>query len=437
MTVSPFDSALYGLHFGDAELGRLFSDAEDVRRMVLFERVLARVEGRLGVIPTDAGIAIDRDLDGVVPDMGRLAQGVTSAGVPVPALVAALRQGLHKDHGQWVHWGATSQDVIDTAHTIGLAEAIPVLEARLGALIDALSHKSQGYADTVMAGRTRGQVATPITFGLRIAQWAQPLIAFEAELATVSASVLKVQFGGASGANTAIAPHGHAVAKAMADELGLRYAPPWHTDRSGVLSLAGWLLRLAVALSKMAGDLILMQRSEIAEARAGTGGGSSTMPQKSNPVGAETIRVLATMAQAYHAGLVQAAPQAEERDGTGWPVEWVFLPQLVVAVGAALRYGHELATTLEALPDGMAKTLDRSTGVMAEQASFILAKHMPRADAQALVKEAAASGRPLAEALAELSDIDVDWSLRLQPSSAIQSSKAIAQAIFIARGDRD
>ncbi|MEO0992073.1 MAG: 3-carboxy-cis,cis-muconate cycloisomerase, partial [Pseudomonadota bacterium] len=96
-----------------------------------------------------------------------------------------------------------------------------------------------------------------------------------------------------------------------------------------------------------------------------------------------------------------------------------------------------LATTLEALPDGMAKTLDRSTGVMAEQASFILASHMPRADAQALVKEAAGSGRPLAEALAELSDIDVDWSLRLQPSSAIQSSKAIAQAIFIARGDRD
>ena len=154
-----------------------------------------------------------------------------------------------------------------------------------------------------MAARTRAQMATPITFGLRLAQWAQPLIELESEIEYLRANVLRVQFGGASGANTAVGPHGPGIAEALARELGLTPAAPWHTNRRGIALLAAWLGQLSSALAKIAGDLVLLSRSEVAEVALSSGGGSSTMPQKSNPVGPETILALCDVARAAANGL--------------------------------------------------------------------------------------------------------------------------------------
>ncbi|MGR3812694.1 MAG: lyase family protein [Cognatishimia activa] len=433
MAVSLFQSAIYEAQFGDAELSEIFSDRAEAARMVRFERALAQVEGELGVIPQASGQAIFDGLTDASMDLAALSNGVMSSGVAVPALVSELRGQLDPEHGQYLHWGATSQDVVDTAMTLAVAEALDVVEDRLRQLIDALAAKAETYENLVVAGRTRGQIATPITLGLRIAKWAQPLIALEKSLADIRRRILLVQFGGASGGNTATAPYGPQIGEGLAKALGLSAAAPWHVDRTGPLNLASWLLQISVALSKFAGDLILHMRSEIREVTAGAGGGSSTMPQKSNPVGPETIRTLASLAKAAHAGLAGAADPAEDRDGGQWPIEWALLPQIFIAVGASLAHAQVLAETLTANEDQISAILAANDGVMAEQISFMLAEHMPRPEAQALVKAASKTGKPLREALPELCGRDLDWDDLFDPQKSVAPCREIAQSIFAAR----
>lgn len=426
MAASPFDSALLGPLLGDAEAAAAFSDATEIAAMVRVERALARAEAACGVIPAEAGAAIDAGLRDVAPDAAALGPGTAAAGVPVPALVAALRKALPPEAGQWLHWGATSQDIVDTGLALRLGPVLDLLAARTTALSDTLAEAARLWAELPMAGRTRSQVAAPITFGLRVAHWRQPLPALGADLDRLRPRLLRVQLGGAVGSNSAIAPQGPAVIAALAAELGLAAAPAWHTDRSGLGALAGWCAGLTGALGKMAGDLILLGRSESGEARAGAGGGSSTMPQKSNPVGAEVIGALARLVAALTAPMHLAALHAEERDGTAWTLEWLVLPQILVASAAALRHAQELAETLAPDPGRMRAMLDLDGGAaLAEAASFQLAAHMPRAEAQALVKRAVAErapGETLAAALTRLGPVP----LTLDPSEALGG---VAEAI--------
>lgn len=426
MAASPFDSALLGPLLGDAEAAAAFSDAAEIAAMVRVERALALAEAACGVIPAEAGAAIDAGLAEVAPDPAALAVGTASAGVPVPALVAALRKALPPEAGQWLHWGATSQDIVDTGLALRLAPLLDLLAARVAALSDTLGEAARLWAELPLAGRTRSQVAAPITFGLRVARWRQPLPGLGADLDRLRPRLLRVQLGGAVGSNSAIAPHGPAVIAALAAELGLAAAPAWHADRSGLGALAGWCAGLTGALGKMAGDLILMGRSESGEARAGAGGGSSTMPQKSNPVGAEAIGALARLVAALTAPMHLAALHAEERDGTAWTLEWLVLPQILVATAAALRHAQGLAETLAPDPGRMRAVLDLDGGAaLAEAASFQLAAHMPRAEAQALVKRAVAErapGETLAAALTRLGPVP----LTLDPSEALGG---VAEAI--------
>lgn len=424
MAVSLFGSPLYGALFGDPLSERVFSEPQEIARMIAVERALARVEGVAGVIPKEAAEAIDAALDGYVVAPEDLASGTASAGVSVPALVSVLRAAVPAEHGTWLHWGATSQDIVDTAQMLALQEAGGLISTRLGLLIDTLEAKAEAYAATPMAGRTRGQIATPISFGLRVANWAAPLIE------TAAPPLARIQFGGASGANTAIAPHGSVVARALAAELGLEAGPPWHSNRRPIAVQADWYAAVAAGLAKMAEDMIVMMRSEIAEIRAGTGGGSSTMPQKSNPVEAEAIATLAHLVQTARAGL--GVPHREERDGAAWAVEWALLPQIVIATGAALRHAQVLAETLNADANRMRATLDATPGVMAEAASFALARQIPRAEATALVKAALSDDLPLAEALAARAP-GMDWEEILSPDEAVAPCRDLIAEIFAQR----
>lgn len=433
MEVSAQTGAVFGPLLGDAEIADVLSSEAFARTMVAVEIALAEAEAEVGVIPADAGARMVGALEGFAPDLAELGDGVRANGIPVPALLAQMRDALPDNLAHVLHWGATTQDILDTAAMVQAGACIDVLSPRLSALVDRLVDLADAHRETVMAGRTWGQVAAPITLGLRIAQWAQPLISAERELPALRARALRVQFGGAVGTQAVVAPHGPAIARGMAERLGLVDAPPWHTDRSGILALAGWLTSVTAALSKMAGDLVVLARSEVGEARAGASGGSSTMPQKANPVGASAIVALGSVAQASHAGLLSAAAPAEERDGSKWAVEWVLLPQLFMATGAVLRHSLELAETLEADTDAMRATLAAHPGAFAEAASFALAKHMPRAEAQALVKRAAASGEPLRAALETATDAPVDWDAVFDPGSVVEPSGQIIDAIFAAR----
>jgi 3-carboxy-cis,cis-muconate cycloisomerase len=399
----------------DGTVGDLLGDAAMARAMVTVERALARVEGRLGVIEPEAAAAIEAALGGHQPELAELTRGTAEAGVPVPALVAQLRRAVGGEAQHFVHWGATSQDIVDTALVLCLREAVALIEGRLAALVRALAGLADAHRATPMVARTRFQQAVPTTFGLKAAGWLAPLARHRQRLRELAPRLLVVQLGGAAGNLAALGDRGVAVMEALAAELGLGCPPmPWHNQRDGLVELASWLALLTGSLGKMGQDVLLLAQSEVGEVREAEGGGSSTMPQKSNPIRAEALVTLARRNAAAAAGMHEAALHAHERDGAAWQLEWTVLPGMVSAAAAALGHGEALARTAVVDPGRMRATLEASRGLpLAEPVSFALARHVPRAEAQALVKaacrEAVASGRDLLEVVAERTTAPVDW----------------------------
>ncbi len=439
MTPSPFTSALTAPLFGDARAAEILSDQAFVAHLVAVEAALARACASVGLIGADAAQRISDTLAQAQISAESLGAGMAGSGVPVPALVAELQQACGAD-GAAVHWGATSQDIVDCAHVQQWRALLALLRTRLGAVLDGLCAASDAHADTLMAGRTRSQIATPITLGLRIATWAQPLIALEAELHGLQAQLLRVQFGGAAGAGSAVGDKAEALTDALARELGLSPGPCWHLDRSGPQMLGAWLVRLSAALAKLARDLIISGRSEIAELRAGAGGGSSTMPQKSNPVAAEALVTLAHYAASLQPLLAQAAMPLEERDGAAWALEWLALPQLGVCGAASLRHATALIADLQPDAARMEAQLNSGHGaIMAEAAGLALARHLPRSAAAAKVREALelarATDRTLAQVLAD--DIATgaleNWGEYLAPQSARAAADGMRRRILATR----
>ncbi|MFT6773229.1 MAG: 3-carboxy-cis,cis-muconate cycloisomerase [Paracoccaceae bacterium] len=417
MAVTPFDSPMMRDLLSDREVGALFSDAAEIRAMLLFEGALAKAQGALGMIPETAAAAIYRMSRDVAVDPAALAPAVAAAGVVVPALIPAFRKAMNApEHAAWVHWGATSQDAADTGLALRLKRTAAVLDARLGDILASLGGAAELHADLPMAARTRAQIATPTTFGARIAGWGAPLIRARARLARAADGVALISLAGASGTLAAMGENGERVAALMAEELGLT-APdlPWHSGRDGLAEFASALAILCGSLGKFGQDLILLGQSEVGEVRAGEGGGSSTMPHKSNPVGPETLLALARHASGLSGAMTEALIHSHERDGAAWSLEWMNLPQLCVTAAAATRHAGVLAGSLR--PDGarMKANMDATGGLMmAEAAMFALAATMPRPDAQAAVKdacrEASATGKPLREVLeSRLGEGAADW----------------------------
>lgn len=417
--------------FGHAGLKTRFDDDALVAALVRVEVALAEVQAELGLIPSPAALAIAALPRTHNVSASTLAEGVSQAGVPVPALVASLRQSLPEEAAEWLHFGATSQDVVDSALCLCYQAALEDIEKGLTALIDRLEELSLRHALTVMLGRTRGQLATPITFGLRVAQWAQPLIAMEAELPMLRRTALRVQLGGAAGSRMVMGDAGPEVARRLAVRLGLAKSAPWHTDRSGIRKIAWWLSELITATAKIGADVALLARGEIAEVSLAQGGRSSTMPHKSNPVIAEALQSLGAVAAATNAGLAASAVHSEERDGVNWPAEWALMPPLFEAVGAALSHTEKLLNSLDINKEAMAARIAETPEVKSEAAVFALAPLFGRSKASRLVAEALASDRPLLEALPNVPELD--WAAALSEEAFTIPAAAVAEEIFAAR----
>ncbi len=416
MAVSPFDSAIYRDLYRDAEVGELFTDSAEIRAMLLFEGALAAAQGRLGIIPEISAKAIERAAREVIIDPASLAAGTAEAGVVAPALVPAFRAAMQApEHAQYIHWGATSQDVVDTGLVLRLRRFLHIMDERLARLIARLAEQAKANRDVVMAARTRSQIATPTTFGAKIAVWASMLIRCRARLRDLRPRLLFLSLAGASGTLAAMEGRGLEVADAVAKDLNLA-APsvPWHSARDGIAELASALAILAGALGKIGQDLVLLMQSEVREVRAGAGGGSSTMPHKSNPVGPEVLLTLARISRDGAGITLEAMIHAQEREGAAWALEWHALPQVCMAAAAATAHAWRLAETLEPDPARMRAAIEATNGMMlAEAAAFALARHMPRPEAQALVKDAckraASGGRHLREVLSAATDAPLDW----------------------------
>jgi 3-carboxy-cis,cis-muconate cycloisomerase len=307
------DSSVFSPLFSEAEISARFSDVQFVRAMLEVESALAAVEGRLGVIPAEAAAQIVEVAARLEVDFERLRSGVEKSGIPVIELVRQLREQVGGGAADYVHWGATSQDVFDTARGLQIRAVLAILEPRLGSLIQNLSGLADRHRHTLMAGRTHSQQALPITFGFKVAGWLAPLLRHRERLAEMRPRLLVVQFGGAVGTLAALGDSGRQVQEALAAELHLNLPPiPWHTQRDNLAELAGWLSLVSGSLAKMAQDTILLVQSEVGELRESgdaSRGGSSSMPQKNNPIVSELMitaaRINASLLSSMHQAQVQ------------------------------------------------------------------------------------------------------------------------------------
>ncbi|MGR3760333.1 class-II fumarase/aspartase family protein [Roseobacteraceae bacterium NS-SX3] len=404
MAASLFDSQLYGGLFTGGDAGRLFSDGAEVRAMLLVEGALAKAQGAAGIIPQDSAAAIGRAVMEVALDPGALRAATGQNGVPVPGLVTAFREGMNApEHAQYVHWGATSQDIMDTGLMLRLRQALALVEADLTATVQSLGSLARAHAELPMAARTYGQHATPTSFGAVAASWGAPLLSLLGELPGLRKDCLLVSLSGAAGTAGALGPKAPEIRAALARELSLGDpGRSWHTDRTPVLRIADWLVRVNLALGKLGEDCAALVQSGIREISLGGAGASSTMPQKQNPVAPSVLVALARQGAGLQQVLHGSAMQQHQRDGAAWFTEWMCLPQIVLGAAGGARTAKELAEGLAPDAAAMAAALKGSQGMIhAEALSFALAANMPRPEAQAAVKrlckEAADSGKPLAE----------------------------------------
>ncbi|WP_407491945.1 lyase family protein [Pseudooceanicola sp. MF1-13] len=437
MAGSVHDSAIYHKLFDAGEASKLFTDTAEVRAMMIVEGALAKAQGELGIIPELSAKAIHRASLEIALDPGGLGAAAAVNGVPVPGLVTAFRDEMQApEHAQYVHWGATSQDIVDSGLMLRLRQLLGLVETALHETVRTLGTLAEDNADLPMAGRTYGQYATPVSFGSVVAGWGQPLIDCLADLEGVKASLL-VSLSGAAGTGSVWGDKAPALRAALAKGLGLGDpGRSWHADRSPVLKVAEWLARVSIALAKMGEDLTIMAQSGVGEIRLGKAGGSSTMPQKQNPVQPAVLVATARHAVGLNATLQGAGMARQQRDGAAWFTEWMVVPQLCLAAAACVETARQMVPGLTPNADAMKAAFDQSQGLMqAEALSFHLSSHMPRPDAQAevkrLCKEVISSGAQLQDA-AQQAFPDIDLSPVFGPEGqlgdAADQARAFAKA---------
>ena len=353
MSVSAFEHPFLSGLVGDDETGQLFSVKAEIDAMLAFETGLAKAEAACGIIPAEAAERIAAALHAFEPDMDGLKKGTGRDGVVVAELVRQLRDAVNQQAGggeaaRHVHFGATSQDVIDTALVICLKQASILFIERLAALEKAFDDIDQAFGTRALMGRTRMQAAIPITVSDRIRAWKEPLTRHRQRLDTFSETGFAVQFGGAAGSLEKFGDKAGEVRKALAWELFLADAPQWQSQRDRLAEFAGILALISGSLGKFGQDVALLALMG-GEMELAGGGGSSAMAHKQNPVAAEVLVSLARFNAVQLSGMQQSMVHEQERSGAAWTLEWLILPSMVMATGAALRLAAELSGNLRSL----------------------------------------------------------------------------------------
>jgi 3-carboxy-cis,cis-muconate cycloisomerase len=380
------------------ELLDAVSDRAWLQALLDAEAALARAEAETGVIPPEAADVIAAACGADLFDPAELAEHGRAAGNPVEPLVRALTDAVGEEAGRYVHWGATSQDILDTAAMLVARKVLDMVLASMGAVAAECARQADAHRSTVLAGRTLLRQAVPTTFGAKAAGWLVAVLEARQSLARIRTDRLAVQLGGAAGTLAPLGGDGLAVQKRFAQELGLQQPlVPWHTNRVRVAELGSALAVAAGALAKIGLDVALLGQTEVGEARPSGEGASSTMPQKRNPIGSAISIACARQVSAHASTLIGALPQEHERGLGGWHAEWPAISGALAFTGGAAEGARRALEELDVDPERMQANLDGL--VMAERASYLLAERLGRPRAFELVAEAAASGRPLDEAL--------------------------------------
>ena len=356
MTISPFDHPYLSALLGDDEIAGQFSIEEDCEQMFYFEEALSRALAEEGIIP-DTAKEIYR-VAPFMPDLDRLRAATARDGVIGPDYVAQLREALGSPAGDYVHFGATSQDLIDTSLILRLRPVLDIYDGRLKGLATALAVLDGRFGDNPLMAVTRMQDALPITVSDRIAAWHGPIPRHLDRLKELRPRLIVLQFGGAVGVLDKLGGKGIAVARRVAEKLDLRLPEhSWHNQRDNIAEFASWLSLVAGSLGKVGQDVALMALA--GDITLSGAGGSSAMPHKQNPVKAEVLVALARYAAVLAPAMHQAQVHEFERSGAAWTLEWLALPQLVMTTGAALRMAGELVASIEGMGGKGGRDTDR------------------------------------------------------------------------------
>jgi 3-carboxy-cis,cis-muconate cycloisomerase len=389
-------SALMTPLFSSAAMREIVSDPARLQRMLRAEAALAAAEASLGVIPAQAARPIANACQAKYYDIGALGMAAVSAGNLAIPLIRALTAEVAKhdaEAARYVHWGATSQDIIDTALVLELRAVIDDLTTEIDRAIPAFTTLAEKHRHTPTVGRTWLQHALPMPFGLKVAGYAAALTRARARLKRVRQESLVLQFGGATGTLAALGSRGIEVAIAFAKELDLPLPDgPWHTHRDRLSDAASALAMLAGTCGKIARDVALLMQTEVGEAfePAGEGrGASSTMPHKRNPVAAAAGLACAAIAPQLCATILASQVQEHERAAGAWAAEWPTFPALALVTSGALASVVDIADGLDVDVERMRSNLDITDGqIMAEAVAFRLAEKVGKSDAHKLVEEA-------------------------------------------------
>ncbi|TCU14072.1 3-carboxy-cis,cis-muconate cycloisomerase [Rhizobium sullae] len=338
VTTSAFDHPFLCGLLGDDEVAAYLSADADIRAMLFFERALAKAESVHGLIPEKAASRIADACKGFTADMAGLKAATAKDGVVVPELIKQLRKCVGGDAAEHVHFGATSQDVIDTSLMIRLKSIAFLFSGRLGAAIFALDALDREFGQNTLMGHTRMQAAIPIAVSDRLRTWRAPLELYRGRLTEQS---FPVQFGGAAGTLDKLGDKAAAIRASLAQELGLADEPQWQSQRAMIADLTNLFSLITGSLGKMGQDIALLAQAG-GEIELAGGGGSSAMAHKQNPVAAETLVALARFNAAQLSAIHQSLVHEQERSGAAWTLEWLVIPQMVMATAAALRLAREL-----------------------------------------------------------------------------------------------
>ena len=381
---SIYDSVIYGGIFSSQEMRAIWSDQSRIQRYLDFEAALARAQAKLGIIPQDACDEIVRHCRVEEMDFDKLRQVTEHVGYPVLPVVEQLTALCADGLGQWCHWGATTQDITDTATVLQIRSSLELVDAKLTAISAALAKLAKTHRDTPMIGRSNLQQAVPMTFGYKAAVWLAGIERHRERLAQLRPRVLVGEFGGAVGALNSLGDRGLDVQAGVCAELGLgQPLISWHTMHDAFAETGTVLALICAALEKIAVDVKVMAATEIAEVQEPDGGGgrgaSSTMPQKRNPISCAYITACNGVVRQHAVALLTASVADFERATGPWEIEWIVLPEIFCLSAGALNQAAFMLEGLVVHPDAMERNLHLTQGLVNTEAVMMaLAPKMGR-----------------------------------------------------------
>ena len=352
-------SKIFGLYLSDEEMDSVVSDDALVKKMLQFEIELARSQAKLRMIPKPAAWEISSVLSKIKIKPRELTDSTLLHGIPVIGLLSIVKKNLSQNGAQWIHYGATSQDAMDTAQVLIIRDAIHIILKRTASLILQLEKIRKKFGQVPCMARTRNQWALPVKFEVKIDAWKLPLQRQMQTIQEILPRIYRVQLGGATGDLKVYGSKGAALIKSLAAQLALNPSDSWHSQRDVFCALTNWLAIQSGILGKMGADILVLSQSEIGELTENPNAGkSSSMVHKNNPVLCEALVAIANMNANAQAMQLQSLVHKNERDGASLILEWINIPQMLIHLGVSLKHAQSIWKTMIIHSDVMKKNVE-------------------------------------------------------------------------------